>query len=334
MAFENFPTAARQPLLSPPKFNWMALVAGILFFSLSASVLYIIWYKNQSIDTIREKIVEEKPVLLASNNNVPDNSGQINDLQKELADATMHYDMLKTLSAKKDTANTLLEKEILIKKDSIYTLLRKVNLSQPELIKARDLIASLKGTIEGYKTQVEKLANDKVALIQEKQSIATQRDNVQAHYDSAVTVISQKEDSINIGSTLSAVNFSIAGINEKSNGKEKETVVARHVDKLRINFEIAQNRIAGSGTKELYVCVTDPQNLPITVEALGSGKFITRDGAEKFYTQKLDVNYIEGPPNQEISFDWRQNTNFEPGDYKIEVYNNGFKIGEGVRHLK
>jgi len=26
--------------------------------------------------------------------------------------------------------------------------------------------------------------------------------------------------------------------------------------------------------------------------------------------------------------------NFETGDYKIEVYNNGFKIGEGVRSFK
>jgi hypothetical protein len=334
MAFENFPSVARQQPISPPKFNWMALIAGILFFSLSASVLYIIWYKNQSVDTIREKIVEEKPVLLATNNNAPDNSGQVNDLQKELQEATISYDMLKTVSAKKDTANNLLEKEIGIKKDSIYSLLHKINLSQPELIKARNLIVSLKEVIEGYKTQVEKLANDKVSLIQEKQDIASQRDKVQAHFDSAVTVINQKEDSIDIGSTLSAVNFSITGINQKSSGKEKETAVARHVDKLRINFEIAQNRIAGSGMKELYVCVTDPQNIPITVEALGSGKFNTRDGAEKFYTQKVDVDYVQGPPNQIISFDWRQNTNFEPGDYKIEVYNNGFKIGEGIRHLK
>jgi hypothetical protein len=330
MAFENFPEAARQQTLAPPKFNWMALIAGILFFSLSASVLYIIWYKNQSVETIREKIVEEKPVPIATSNNQ-----QVIELQKELSVATMQYDLLKTSTrSKKDTAYSLFEKQISIKKDSINLLLHKVNLTQAELSDAKRLITSLNGNIEGYKTKVEILTKDKVSLIEDKQQMSGQLDKAQANYDSAVTVINQKEDSIQMGATLSAVNFSIAGINQKSNGKEKETAVARHVDKLRISFEIAQNRIAASGVKHLYICVTDPHNIPITVEALGSGRFNTRDGSQKFYTEKLDVDYIQGPPNQIISFDWRQNTDFESGDYKIEVYNNGFKIGEGIRHLK
>jgi hypothetical protein len=333
MAFENFPSAAREPQLSPPKFNWMALIACLLFFSLSASVGYIIWYKNQSIDVIREKIVEEKPLpVMAANNNA--NSDQLNELQKELTDATMRYDMLKTLNARKDIANNLLEKQIAQKKDTIFNLLNKVNLSDSELSKAKVMISSLKDNIEGFKTQVEKVNGEKAVLAAEKKAVTEQRDQVQQHYDSAVNVISQKEDSIDIGSTLSAVDFTIAGINEKSNGKEKQTAVARKVDKLHISFQIAQNRLATSGIKDMYVCVTDPHGLPITVEALGSGKFVTRNGAEKFYTQKLDVDYVQGSPAQQVSFDWRQNTDFEPGDYKIQVYNNGFKIGQGVTHLK
>jgi len=334
MAFENFPAAAQQPTLSAPKFNWMALIAGILFFFLAASVLYILWYKNQSVETIREKIVQEKPMPIAVANTDTANNEQVGSLQKELAEVAMRYDLLKTAISKKDTVYSILEMQITAKKDSIYNLLKKVNLTQAELQNAKNLIASLNGTIEGYKTKVEVLTKDKVTLIEDKQHIDGQLDKAQAHYDSAVTVINQKEDSLQIGATLSAVNFSIAGIDQRNNGKEKQTVVARHVDKLRINFEIAQNRLATSGVKRLYICVTDPHNIPITVEALGSGRFNTREGMQKFYTQMLEVNYIQGPPNQIISFDWRQNTDFEPGDYKIEVYNNGFKIGEGIRRLK
>jgi hypothetical protein len=35
-----------------------------------------------------------------------------------------------------------------------------------------------------------------------------------------------------------------------------------------------------------------------------------------------------------VSFDWKADKNFQSGDYKIEIYHNGFKIGEGVRSLK
>ena len=56
-------------------------------------------------------------------------------------------------------------------------------------------------------------------------------------------------------------------------------------------------------------------------------------GAEKYYTKKIDINYTQGQ-RQPVSINWKQNTSFEKGDYKIEVYNNGFKIGEGISSLK
>jgi hypothetical protein len=61
--------------------------------------------------------------------------------------------------------------------------------------------------------------------------------------------------------------------------------------------------------------------------------FITRDAQEKPFTQKVEINYTQGQ-RQTINVDWKQNSDFETGDYKIEVYNNGFKIGEGVKSFK
>ena len=66
---------------------------------------------------------------------------------------------------------------------------------------------------------------------------------------------------------------------------------------------------------------------------MGSGTFNTRQGTEKPYTQKLDVNYTQNK-RQTISFDWKQGSTFNTGNYKIEVYNNGFKVGEGYKPLK
>jgi predicted HTH transcriptional regulator len=146
-------------------------------------------------------------------------------------------------------------------------------------------------------------------------------------------VIKEKEDLLNVGSTLQASNFSIVGVEEKRSGKEKSTSTAKRVDKLRISFDLNENLIAQSGTKEIFVCITAPDGTPVAVEALGSGTFSTRDGQQKFYTQKLNVNYTQNK-KQTVTFDWKQNTNFSVGNYKIEVYNNGFKVGEASRPLK
>jgi hypothetical protein len=150
--------------------------------------------------------------------------------------------------------------------------------------------------------------------------------------DTLETVKQGLEQKVDIASTLNANAIAITPINEKSSGKEKVTSTAKRVDKLVISFDV-NNRIAQSGSTDVYVLITDPEGKPVQVEALGSGNFTTREDGEKVYTAKVPVE-IETGKTKRVEFAWRQNSDFKRGDYKIEVYHNGFKIGEGVRTLK
>ncbi len=104
------------------------------------------------------------------------------------------------------------------------------------------------------------------------------------------------------------------------------------VDKLRITFDL-ENRITPSGSKDVFVSITAPDGTPVAVEALGSGKFVTRDGVEKLFTKKVQVEYNQGE-KKTVTVEWKQNSDFKTGNYIIEVYNNGFKVGEGIRNFK
>ena len=326
MAFENFPELASQSEAAPESSSQRNNVRGILTGALVIALLgtwgYIIWDKNNTKETI-----QQKETIIATT------SSQRDELQKELEDATMRYDMIKTSNSKKDSTISAKDREIDEKKNRIQALLSKVNATNVELTEARTLIASLNGDIEGYKSQIEVLQGQKVQLAQEKVAVIQQRDKIKRDFDSSVRVIRDKEGIIDVGSTLHASNFNIIGLRERSGGKEKETSNAKKVDKLRISFDLDENMITPSGTKELYIVITAPDGKPITVEELGSGKFSTRDGEERVFTQRLEVNYIQNK-RQTISFDWKQPSNFSTGNYKIEVYNNGFKVGEGYRPLK
>jgi hypothetical protein len=132
-----------------------------------------------------------------------------------------------------------------------------------------------------------------VQLVQQKAVVTRERDLARKDYDSATVVIKEKDDILQVGSTLYASNFNITGIHEKSSGKEKATSTAKKVDKLRISFDLNENMIAQSGNKEIFISITAPDGTPVAVEALGSGTFSTRDGQQKFYTQKLDVDYTQ-----------------------------------------
>lgn len=327
MAFENYPEVEKTspteniPVKSENK-NLRNILLGVLVVALLGTWAYIIYDKNKT----KENIAEKETVIAST-------SVQRDELQKELEDAAMRYDELKTGNAKQDSAITVKDAEIAEKRTRIQQLLNKANATQAELSEAKQLIRSLNGDIDGYKEQVAILQTQNTKLIVEKTEVTKQRDRAQRDYDSSTIVIKEKENLLDVGSTLQASNFNIIGINEKNSGKEKPTTTAKRVDKLRISFDIDVNKITKSGNKELYVCITAPDGNPIAVQAMGSGTFNDREGAVKPYTQKIDINYIQNK-KQTVSFDWKQNSNFETGNYKIEVYNNGFKVGEGNRSLK
>ena len=163
--------------------------------------------------------------------------------------------------------------------------------------------------------------------------VTQQRDVMQKNYDSASDVIKQKEDVIDVASTLHASNFKITGIQEKNSGKEKETTKAKKVDKIRITFDVDENRVTQSGMKDIYIAITSPDGKPVVVDALGSGKMVTRDNVERMFTKKIQINYNQGQIVP-VTVEWSQNSEFQTGNYKIEIYNNGFKIGQGVVNFR
>lgn len=323
MSYENFPSPNRpEETEVVKKNNGRNILTGILVVALLGTWGYIIYDKNQTR--------QEKEGLTSQ---IITSDSAKNQLQRELDDATMRLDALKTSNVKADSLLQTKDKDIQALKSRVQSILNDKNATTAQLSEARRLIAQLKGNIDTYTAEIETLKAENTQLVEDKRLITEQRDVVMKNLDSAQTVIREKDETIDVGSTLHASNFSIIGIKEKNSGKEKETTNARRVDKLRISFVIDENRITPSGPKDIYVSITSPDGTPVTVDALGSGTFVTRDGVERPFTKKIQINYTQGQ-KEPVKVEWSQNSDFKTGKYKIEIYNNGFKIGEGVRELK
>ena len=82
----------------------------------------------------------------------------------------------------------------------------------------------------------------------------------------------------------------------------------------------------------MYIIVTAPDGKVITDASLGSATLTTRTEGDKPFTTRVPVEYQQGT-RKNLQFPIRQ-SDFQTGDYRIEIYHNGFKIGEGVRSLK
>ncbi|HUS03072.1 MAG TPA: hypothetical protein VMY77_15145 [Chitinophagaceae bacterium] len=321
MSFENFPAGTEpQQKPTPKKNDYRTILTGGLLVALLGTWGYIIWDKNKT---------NQKTQQLTTQISTSDSAK--NELQTELNDATMRLDMLKTTNARADSLIKTKDKDIEDLKAKIQTIINNKTATAAQLAEARTLITQLKNNINTYTAEIEKLQGEKIKLTEEKRVVTEERDVASKNFDSAKTVIKTKEDVIDVGSTLHAFNFNIVGLHERGS-KEKETTTARRVDKMRITFDL-ENRIAQSGSKDVFVCITAPNGTPVAVEALGSGKFVTREGVEKLFTKKVQINYNQGE-KQTVTVEWKQNSDFQTGNYKIEVYHNGFKIGEGTRNFK
>jgi len=137
---------------------------------------------------------------------------------------------------------------------------------------------------------------------------------------------------IDIASSFNASNIMVTPVNERASGKEKITASAKTADKMVIAFDI-ENHIMQSGITEIYVCISGPDGRIVTVKAFGSGVFTTRERGERQYTAKIPVEYEAGKKKQ-VQLTWKQSASFAHGAYKIEIYQNGSKIGEATCLIK
>jgi hypothetical protein len=319
MSTTNYPSAT--PQSQPPKKDFKNLVIGLLAAGFLGTWGYLLWNNNK-----QEQVQQNQQTQIAK---VTDEKGT---LQKNFDDALVRLDSLTGTNNKMQGQLTGANSDIAKKKAEIRSILGKSHATQAELTRAKGLINDLNGKISDLEKQVADLTTQNTQLTSDKTQLTSDKEKLTSDLQTTTTAKEDLEKKVDIASTLNASNIAVTPVHDRKNGKEKVTTTAKRVDKLIISFDV-NNRIAQNGQTDVYVCITGPDGKPISVPALGSGTFASRDEGDKIFTAKVPVD-IEAGKTKSVQFAWKQNTNFMQGNYKIEIYHNGFKIGEGVRELK
>lgn len=223
------------------------------------------------------------------------------------------------------------QSEISRLRKEISSILSKRNATQAELNRAKALIAQLNDRIATLEAEVARLTGENQELAANNASLTAEKETLTTNLQTTTTEKEELAKTVDVASTFTASNIQIKPIQEKRGGKEKETTTAKRVDKLVISFDV-ENRVARSGPADIYVIVTAPNGQVISSTELGSGTLTTRSDGEKQFTSKVTAEYEQGT-RKNVQVPLRQG-GFQTGDYKIEIYQNGFKIAEGTRSLK
>jgi peptidoglycan hydrolase CwlO-like protein len=316
----NYPDAGNYS--SAPKKDNKNTIIILLAIALVGSWIYFMYAKSQATAVINEKDAQYATLDSAKNN-----------VQKEYDDAMVRLDEMTATNNGLDSLVKTRDNELGILKSKFKSLVGKQNATSTDLAEARKLVRELNGRIDDYVKEIERLQGENIQLTADKNNLTNENKNLSNNLANTESAKKEAENKVDVGSTLHASNFNIVAINERNSGKEKSTSSARRADKFRISFNLDENRIATSGTKQLFIITKDPAGKVIKEEALASGTINTRQDGQVDFTTKLDVEYKQSEAKF-VSFDLRQADKYTKGNYSIVVYQNGFKIGEGVAILK
>lgn len=112
--------------------------------------------------------------------------------------------------------------------------------------------------------------------------------------------------------------------------KETETNEAVNTSKLVISFAV-MNTVTGFSNAEVFAVITQPDGKVIQPDVWEAASINTHDFGKKRYTRKMKFEYQKGETKQlELTL---KPEDYERGNYKLQVFHNGYLIGETVRKL-
>lgn len=307
---------SQPPQNNPPKKN-NTIIYWVIIVVLLAGCLYLFMSKN--------KMAEENTVALKEKQQTIDSvSTDRASLQEDFNAASAKIDQLVSQNSRLDSALQGDKAAMAKLQAQIKTILSNKNATQAELNKAREMITMLTDKSKAYEARIAELERENTQLTGENKVLTHERDST------VEKNIALKK----AGSVLHASNIRMEPINKKRNGKEKETTKAKKVDVLRIKFDIDENRIAESGTKQLFLRIIAPGGAVMSTPSNASGVMTTATGNQIKYSVLKDIVLTQNQPVKDISMDWNQDGNYSRGTYSIEIYHDGYKVGSGTVELK
>lgn len=202
---------------------------------------------------------------------------------------------------------------LLAAKDAELVQLKKENV---ELVAKNKDLFSQNGT----------LTNENMGLKTSKQQLADSVDDAYRRNRELTAKVTR-------ASALQAQFVQALALSDKNKERDGGVYRASKVDKIKVIFQLQPNPIAKQDVKTIFMRVMDPDGAVLYDSAVGSGNF-DMFGKESTYTAKTDVQFVNTGQGVEIIYGRGSAIQYREGHYKIELYSEGFKIGEGSFDIK
>jgi hypothetical protein len=313
------------------KQNFTAIAIAIIIALLGLNAYQ--WYVNSK--------------LSSANSTQQSEMVELQKVQEELdQDYQTALESLEEMRGDNAQLNTLIDNqksELKTQKDKINNLIW----TKKELDKAKAELKTLNVNVAKYLADIQQLRDENKLLTTDNQQLTLRvEEEIKAKEEviQAKNTLSSEKESLSksnaaLGTKVDMANaikinfMEVKGYEIKKDGKLKERNKAKDVQMLRVCFLTETNMVTSSGQKKFFIRIVNPQGETIAIEDQGSGVLTNKlDNSQVRYTTSGEINYKNEDTNACI--DWTLSEKLVKGDYKIEMFNNGFQVGKGSFLLK
>jgi len=239
-------------------------------------------------------------------------------LENELNNIIVKYDSLMTDN---DSINGML----VAQQDKIKRLLSLRVSDADKIKKYENELGTIRDVLRSYIVQIDSLNTRNQILVAENKQLKNK--NVESENKNQ-QLQAEKEQLTNIkntATTLVAANLAAVPINKR--GKEKDK--SDKIDKIRVDFVVRANAVAEAGPKVIYLRIVRPDS--IALGATDAGVISVGDQQIPFSASR-EINYEN--KDVPVSIYWANNGDLISGNYRVELYAEGKKIGNSEFSIK
>jgi len=128
---------------------------------------------------------------------------------------------------------------------------------------------------------------------------------------------------LGLANVLTATNIKIDNLNTGKGGKPGTTTKAKDVNKTSVSFEFIDNDIVSAGSKTINIVLYD--NKGKVVSSSGKEFKMKKKNVESSFSAEANIEYKIKMGKNKV--DIKHNKKLLPGNFRVEIYTDGFLSG-------
>ena len=265
----------------------LILVIGTLFF-----------FQNKEMNSIIGEMTMEKDYLT-----------------NEFKSLAFEYDSLQTDN---DSLNFRLQ----IEQQKVNQLLEEIEtVKATNASKLRELnkqLGTMRSVMKHYVVQIDSLNTLNEALTAENVAVKKKYNEISKNIYTLKAEKTKLSEKVERAAQLEATNITVETLNANGRTTRRLSKTA----KLKVCFAIAKNITAPTGEKPIYMCITDPNLETLTKDAKKQFPYLNKHIT---YSAMRVIEY-DGE-EQEVCMYWDIDSFLYAGEYQIDLFADGNKIG-------